>query len=105
MIIVLGRWSAADIEHQVHHVATMGLHNSGSNCIAAQVVILNSEWEQKDEFLAAQRPILAAAPHWPAWYPGCDTRVQGRAWLPYRCRGDRWHQPALRRLQQLPREP
>ncbi|MEI7056661.1 aldehyde dehydrogenase family protein [Nocardioides sp. CCNWLW239] len=77
VIIVPGTWTAADIEHQAQHVATMRLHNSGFNCIAGQVVVLSSDWEQKDEFLAALRRALASAPHRPAWYPGCETRVAG----------------------------
>ncbi|WP_028660838.1 aldehyde dehydrogenase family protein [Nocardioides insulae] len=75
VIIVPGKWSEADLEHQAQHVATMRLHNSGFNCIAGQVVVLSSEWEQKDDFLAALRRALSAAPHRPPWYPGCADRV------------------------------
>lgn len=77
VIIVPGSWTAADIEHQAQHVATMRLHNSGFNCIAGQLVLLSSDWEQKEEFLSALRRALASAPHRPAWYPGCETRVRG----------------------------
>jgi aldehyde dehydrogenase (NAD(P)+) len=51
-IVLPGRWSAADLRYQAEHVATQKLHNSGFNCVASQVVIVSSDWEQKDDFLA-----------------------------------------------------
>ena len=75
VIVVPGTWSKADLRFQAQHVATQRLHNSGFNCIAAQVVIVSSDWPQKDAFLAELRAALADAPARPAWYPGCDTRV------------------------------
>ncbi|MBV1855172.1 aldehyde dehydrogenase family protein [Catellatospora tritici] len=76
-IVVPGRWSAADLRFQAEHIATQRLHNSGFNCIAAQVVIVSRDWPQKQEFYAALRAAFAAAPARPAWYPGCDLRVHG----------------------------
>lgn len=75
VIVVPGRWSRRDLEFQARHVVTMRLHNSGSNCVAGQVVVLSSDWAQKDEFLAAIRRALAEAPARPAWYPGSGDRV------------------------------
>ena len=74
-IIVPGKWSKADLEFQAQHVATQRLHNSGSNCIAAQMVVLSSDWDQKDDFLAALRKAFADAPPRPDWYPGSTDRV------------------------------
>lgn len=74
-IIVPGRWSKADLKFQAQHVATQRLHNSGSNCIAAQMVVLSSDWAQKDAFLAELQKALADAPARPAWYPGSADRV------------------------------
>ncbi|WP_329407860.1 aldehyde dehydrogenase family protein [Nocardia vinacea] len=76
IIIVPGEWSRADLRFQAEHVATQRLHNSGSNCIATQIVILSSDWPQKDKFLAALRQALAKTPARPAWYPGSDVRVR-----------------------------
>ncbi|MFF0474851.1 aldehyde dehydrogenase family protein [Streptomyces sp. NPDC004284] len=76
VIVLPGEWSAADLRFQAEHVATQRLHNSGSNCIAAQVVILSADWPQKDAFLHALRRALAAAPARPAWYPGSEDRVR-----------------------------
>jgi aldehyde dehydrogenase (NAD(P)+) len=75
VIVVPGKWSAADLRFQAEHVATQRLHNGGYNCIATQVVIVSSHWPQKDEFLARLREVLAAAPARPAYYPGSDSRV------------------------------
>lgn len=76
VIVVPGRWSSTDIRYQARHIATQRLHNSGSNCIAAQVVILSSQWPQKQAFLTELRTALANAPARKAWYPGTDQRVQ-----------------------------
>ncbi|BFU43843.1 aldehyde dehydrogenase family protein [Krasilnikovia sp. MM14-A1004] len=76
-IVVPGNWSSADLRFQAEHIATQRLHNSGFNCIAAQVVIVSADWPQKQEFFAALRDAIAGAPARPAWYPGCDARVSG----------------------------
>ncbi|GAA4804442.1 aldehyde dehydrogenase family protein [Nocardioides caeni] len=75
VIVAPGRWSKRDLEFQARHVATMRLHNSGSNCVAGQVVVLSKDWKQKDEFLAALRRAFADAPARPAWYPGTPGRI------------------------------
>lgn len=75
VIVVPGRWSAADLEFQAQHVATQRLHNSGANCVATQVVVVSSDWDQKDDFLATLTRALEAAPRRTDWYPGCDQRV------------------------------
>lgn len=79
IIIVPGRWSAADLRYQAEHVATMRLQNSGHNCIAGQVVILSSDWPQKDAFLAQLRIAYAAAPERPVWYPRSDEKLDAAA--------------------------
>jgi acyl-CoA reductase-like NAD-dependent aldehyde dehydrogenase len=76
VIVIPGEWSAADLRFQARHVATQRLHNAGSNCIAAQIVIVSSDWAQKGAFLAELRQALAGAPERPAWYPGSDDRVR-----------------------------
>jgi aldehyde dehydrogenase (NAD(P)+) len=78
VIVLPGRWSEADMRFQAAHVATQRLHNSGFNCNAAQVVVVSSGWDQKDEFVAALRAAVRDAPARPAYYPGSDDR-QDRA--------------------------
>ncbi len=74
-IVLPGEWSRADIEFQAEHIATQRLHNSGYNCVASQVVVLSSEWQQRDEFVAALRAALDRAPARAPYYPGSDKRV------------------------------
>ena len=76
VIVIPGQWSQADLRFQARHVATQRLHNAGSNCIAAQIVIVSSDWDQKAAFLAELRSALAGAYERPAWYPGSEGRVR-----------------------------
>jgi acyl-CoA reductase-like NAD-dependent aldehyde dehydrogenase len=76
VIVVPGEWSRADLRFQARHVATQRLHNAGSNCIAAQIVIVSSDWAQKGAFLAELRTALAGAHERPSWYPGSADRVR-----------------------------
>jgi hypothetical protein len=70
VIVVPGRWSAADLRFQAEHIATMRLQNSGHNCIATQVVVLSTDWPQREAFLDELRRALDDAPARPVWYPG-----------------------------------
>ncbi|MFC8682221.1 aldehyde dehydrogenase family protein [Microbacterium ureisolvens] len=79
IIVVPGRWSAADLKYQAAHVATMRLVNAGHNCIAGQVVILSSDWPQREEFLRELHAAYAAAPERPVWYPRGDERLKDAA--------------------------
>jgi len=79
IIVVPGRWSAADLKYQAEHVATMRLVNAGHNCIAGQVVIVSSDWPQRAEFLRELHTAYAAAPERPVWYPRSDERLEAAA--------------------------
>jgi aldehyde dehydrogenase (NAD(P)+) len=74
VIVVPGEWTAAELAFQAEHVATMRLHNGGYNCVAGQVLILSSDWPQREAFLDALRDVLGSLPERPAWYPGSDDR-------------------------------
>ncbi|MCU1423303.1 MAG: putative aldehyde dehydrogenase [Microbacteriaceae bacterium] len=75
IIVVPGKWSDADLAYQAEHVATQRLHNGGYNCIAGQIVVLSSDWPQREAFLAQLRSALDRTPERAAWYPGSDARV------------------------------
>ncbi|MFE5483951.1 aldehyde dehydrogenase family protein [Streptomyces sp. NPDC056527] len=81
-IVIPGDWSEADMRYQAEHIATQKLHNGGYNCVASQVVVISSDWPQKDRFLAHVRAALSDAPARAAYYPGSDDRV-GRALASY----------------------
>ncbi|MFG2626592.1 aldehyde dehydrogenase family protein [Streptomyces sp. NPDC048473] len=75
VIVVPGAWSDADLRYQAEHIATQRLHNSGHNCIASQVVVVSSDWPQREAFLGLLREALRTAPARPAWYPGSAGRL------------------------------
>ncbi|MCT9819238.1 aldehyde dehydrogenase family protein [Microbacterium sp. W1N] len=75
IIVVPGEWSAADLRFQAEHVVTMRLHNGGHNCIAGQVVLLSSDWPQREAFLTEVRAAYDRAPARPVWYPGGDGKL------------------------------
>ena len=75
IIVVPGEWSTADLRFQAQHVATQRLHNGGYNCIAGQVVVLSSEWPQREAFVEELRKAIAQAPERVPWYPGSGDRV------------------------------
>ena len=79
IILIPGAWSKADLKFQAEHVATQRLHNGGYNCIAGQIVVLSSDWAQKDAFLVELRAALDRAPVRAPWYPGSDDRVAAAA--------------------------
>jgi aldehyde dehydrogenase (NAD(P)+) len=75
-IVVPGPWSAADIKFQAENVATQKLHNAGFNCVASQVLIMNSQWSLKDAFGKALRHALATSTERPLYYPGTAKRLE-----------------------------
>ena len=76
VIVVPGSWSTRDLRHQAEHVATMRLHNCGHNCVAAQTVIVSSDWPQKGAFLRELRGVLDHLPAREPWYPGTEAKLE-----------------------------
>lgn len=76
ILVVPGRWSAADLAFQARHVAAMVAHNASFNCTAAQVLVTALGWPQRAEFLAEVRQALAQIPPRHAYYPGAQRRYQ-----------------------------
>ena len=50
VIVVPGRWSAADIDHQADNLATMLTNNAGFNCTTPRVVITPAGWRYRQPF-------------------------------------------------------
>ena len=73
-IVVPGPWSAADLRFQAENIATMKLHNSGCNCVAAQVLVLPQKWDHSEGLLNGVRDVMRSLPPRVAYYPGCDQR-------------------------------
>lgn len=76
VIVVPGEWSKADLRFQAEHVVTMRLHNAGHNCIAAQELVISSDWPQKAAFLDEVRAVLDELPARAPWYPGSEAKVE-----------------------------
>ncbi len=79
IIVVPGDWSRADLAFQAEHVATQRLHNGGYNCIAGQVVVLSSDWPQREDFVEQLRIAMDQAPGREPWYPRSAERVASAA--------------------------
>jgi len=79
IIVVPGTWTDADLRYQAEHIVTMRLYNSGHNCLAGQVVLVSSDWPQRDAFLAALRSAFDDAPDRPIWYPHSDRKLDAAA--------------------------
>ena len=75
VIVVPGPWSSRDIRFQAEHIVSMKLHNSGFNCVAAQVLVLPDGWEHTDALLDEIRAVMAEVEDRPAYYPGSSKRA------------------------------
>jgi aldehyde dehydrogenase (NAD(P)+) len=76
MIIVPGKWSKRDLRYQAEHILAAKMHNSGFNCVAAQVLVMPDDWEQKDALLDAVRIVLAEYTGRDPYYPGSRERCE-----------------------------
>lgn len=74
VIVVPGRWSAADIASQAENIATMLTNNGGFNCNAARVIVTHAAWSQREQLLTALRDRLSRTAPRVAYYPGAGTR-------------------------------
>ncbi|MEC8022797.1 MAG: aldehyde dehydrogenase family protein, partial [Myxococcota bacterium] len=77
VMVVPGAWSKADIRYHATNIASMVTNNGSFNCVACKLVVLDSSWPQKDEFLSAFRQALQNASARQAYYPGAQERYQG----------------------------
>ncbi len=74
VVIVPGEWTAAEIDYQARHVATMLANNAGFNCLSPRVIVTSRHWAQREEFLGALERVFAALPTRLAYYPGAFER-------------------------------
>ena len=75
IVVIPDKWSKSDIRVQAKKVATAKLQNAGFNCIAAQVVILDKNWKQKDEFISKVKEIISEQQTRYFYYPGSKERI------------------------------
>ena len=67
-------WTSENVNDVARNVVTQRLHNSGFSCVATQIVVIPAAWQRADEFVAAVRQHVLAAPERPAYYPGASSR-------------------------------
>jgi aldehyde dehydrogenase (NAD(P)+) len=79
IVVPGGPWNAADLRYQAEAIVTAKLHNSGHNCVAAQVVLLPADWEHADALLREIHNVLSELPPRVAWYPGAADRQRSAA--------------------------
>ena len=79
MIVVPGPWTKADIRYQAEHIVSMKMHNSGFNCVAAQVLVLPDGWEHEQALLDGIRAVMAELDDRPPYYPGALERAEALA--------------------------
>ena len=75
-IIVPGNWSEADIEYHANTVVSGLVHNSGHNCLKAEVLVIDRSWKQREQFLDAIRRILNETYMRTSYYPGSEGKFQ-----------------------------
>lgn len=86
-IVVPGAWSDVELERAAAILAVAKKTCAGSNCLAAQVVLLPTEWPHKETFLAYLKKELGARADVPNYYPGAPERV-AKMCAAYRAHGD-----------------
>lgn len=79
IIVVPGTWAKSDLVYQAEHVVTQRLHNAGHNCIGGQALLVSSDWDQKDDFLAAIRQVLSEVTPRAPWYPNGQAAIDRAA--------------------------
>ena len=75
-IVVPGPWSKRDIRHQAEQVVSQKMHNSGFNCVAAQLVVVPEGWEHTDTLLDEIRAVMADMEDRHLYYPGAMGRCE-----------------------------
>lgn len=76
VIVVPGSWTERELSFHAANIATMMYNNSGFNCNAARVLIMQRDWPQRRALLDAVREILSSLQARPAYYPGASDRFE-----------------------------
>ena len=54
-IVAPGKWTESDLKYHAGTVASALTHNASHNCLAAEVLVLDRDWPQREAFLDALR--------------------------------------------------
>lgn len=69
-----GAYTESELQHAARIIACAKKVNAGSNCLAAQVVVVPKGWEHKELFRAKLTEELKRQPTTPCYYPGSVER-------------------------------
>ena len=75
-IVVPGNWTEEQIEYHAMNVVSGLVNNAGHNCLAAEVVVTDRNWAQRETFLDAIRRNLDLAYCRTSYYPGSDDNYK-----------------------------
>ncbi len=67
-------WSEREIAHMAGQLVTAFVAQNSCNCLSPKVVVLDSDWPQREQFLNAVRKRLKNTPARPPHYPGTAER-------------------------------
>jgi hypothetical protein len=73
-IIVPGPWNDRDVAYHAEQLVSTFVANAGFNCSTPRMLITDSNWEKRGQFLDEIRSILGKIPLRNAFYPGAEKR-------------------------------
>jgi hypothetical protein len=74
IIVVPGRWSAAELDYHAENIVTMLTNNAGFNCTTSRVIVTAASWPQRAALMDRIRRRLSELPTRLAFYPGAQAR-------------------------------
>eukprot|EP00522_Entomoneis_paludosa_P013800 CAMPEP_0172446166 /NCGR_PEP_ID=MMETSP1065-20121228/5830_1 /TAXON_ID=265537 /ORGANISM="Amphiprora paludosa, Strain CCMP125" /LENGTH=625 /DNA_ID=CAMNT_0013197221 /DNA_START=93 /DNA_END=1970 /DNA_ORIENTATION=- len=74
-IIVQSEYTQEELDYQARVLAAAKWINGGASCNAPQVVVMSSQWEQREEFVSLVENCFTDAYCPVAYYPGSQARV------------------------------
>jgi hypothetical protein len=73
-IIVPGSWSDKDVAYHAEQLVSTFVANAGFNCSTPRMLIIDSTWDKREQFLDKIRSLLSEVPLRKAFYPGAQKR-------------------------------
>lgn len=74
VVIVPGNWSRAEIEYVAQHIAGGVINNNSYNCNASKLLVMQRNWDKRDDLIEEIKDILSKSPLRYAYYPGSKQR-------------------------------
>jgi hypothetical protein len=75
-IIVPGPWGDKDIAYHAEQLVSTFIANAGFNCSTPRMLIMERNWNKRNQFLDEVRSLLSIVPLRKAFYPGAYTRYE-----------------------------